>query len=156
MEMKTSIVIPCFNERKTIAEAIEQAKQLEINKEIIVIDNCSTNGTREILQRLNDDSIRIVLQPQNYGVGRSAKLAIRMAKSDYFYGPGADLEYKMTDVLSMIKKLEDENLDAVFGSRLLNENNKSKLQLIKERPFWLGSFISTFLINLFTRRISRM
>jgi len=52
----------------------------------------------------------------------------------------------------MIIKLEDENLDAVFGSRLLNVKNKSKLQLIKERPSWLGSIISTFMINKFYMR----
>ena len=152
--MKTTILIPCFNEKDTIAEAIEEAKQLKMDKEIIVIDNCSTDGTREILESLNDGSIRIVFQPKNYGAGRSGQLGIRMAKGDYFHAPGADLEYKMTDVLTMIEKLEDENLDAVFGSRLLNEENKnkSKLQLLKERPSWLGSFISTFLINLFYKK----
>ena len=116
------------------------------------MDNCSTDGTREILQSLNDKSIKVILQPKNYGVGRSAQILIKLADSDYFHGPGADLEYKMTDVIPMIKKLENDNLDAVFGSRLLNVKNKSKLQLVKERPFWLGSIISTFLINKFYKR----
>ncbi|MDI6839393.1 MAG: glycosyltransferase family 2 protein [bacterium] len=150
--MKTTILIGCFNEKRTIAQAIQEAKQLKIDKEIIVIDNCSTDGTREILKSIDDGSIRMVFQPKNYGAGRSGRLGMRMAKGDYFYAQGADLEYKMTDVLTMIKKLEDENLDAVFGSRLLNVKNKSKLQLIKERPFWLGSIISTFLINKFYHR----
>lgn len=116
------------------------------------MDNCSTDGTREILQSLNDKSIKVILQPKNYGVGRSAQILIKLADSDYFHGSGADLEYKMTDVIPMIKKLENDNLDAVFGSRLLNVKNKSKLQLVKERPFWLGSIISTFLINKFYKR----
>lgn len=150
--MKTSIVITCFNEERTIAQVISEAKNLSIEKEIIVIDNCSTDGTREILKSIDDSSIRIVFQPKNYGAGRSGRVSMRMAEGDYLYAPGAGLEYKMADVLRMIEKLEDENLGAVFGSRLLNVKNKSKLQLIKERPFWLGSIISTFLINKFYYR----
>lgn len=150
--MKTTISISCFNEKATIANAIQEAKQLEIDKEIIVIDNCSTDGTRDILKSLDDGSIRIVFQPQNYGAGHSGKVAMGIAKGDYIYAPGADLEYKMADVLIMIKKLEDEKLDAVFGSRLLNIKDKSKFQLIRERPAWLGAIVATFLINKFYHR----
>ena len=59
--MKTSILIPCFNEKDTIAEVIEQAKRLKIDKEIIVIDNCSTDGTRDILESLNDASVIAII-----------------------------------------------------------------------------------------------
>lgn len=141
-----------MNEKATIAEVIKQARELAINKEIIVVDNCSTDGTREILESIDDDSVKIILQPKNYGAGRSAKIMIEKANSDYFHGPGADLEYRMSDVIKMIRKLEEEDLDGVFGSRLLEGNKKSKLQLIKERPYWLGSIISTSLINKFYRR----
>mgnify|MGYP001223102127 CR=1 FL=1 len=150
--MKTTIAIGCYNEKATIAEVIARAKDLKISKEIIVIDNCSTDGTREILESIKDASINIILQPKNYGAGKSTQVAIEMADSDYFIGPGADLEYQMTDIIKMIKKLEDENLDAVFGSRLLTIKNKSRLQLIKERPYWFGSIISTFMINKFYGR----
>ncbi len=145
--MKTTIAIACYNECSTISEVISQAKSLYIDKEIIIVDNCSTDGTREILQSVDDDLIRIILQPKNFGVGRSAQLLIKLADSDYFHGPGADLEYEMTDVFQMREKLEKNTLDAVFGSRLIG-SKKSILQLIRERPFWLGTIVATFLINL--------
>ncbi len=147
--MKLTILITCFNEKSTILKAIQEAKAIDIDKEIIVIDNCSTDGTREILEDLkNDKALKIIIHAKNRGAGYSTSEGIRLAGGDYFYAPGADLEYRMSDVYKMIKKLEDENLDAVFGSRLLEKKCISKYQLIRERPYWLGSIIATFLINI--------
>ena len=151
--MKLTILIGCFNEKPTILKAIEQAKSINIDKEIIVIDNCSTDGTREILEGLkNDKALRLVFHSKNMGAGYSACEGIRLAQGEYFYGPGADLEYKMDDVYKMVDKLEDEHLDVVFGSRLLDRKDVSKRELIKERPYWLGTIIATFLINLLYRK----
>jgi len=147
--MKLTIIIGCFNEKPTILKAIEEAKALKINKEIIVIDNCSTDGTKEILDGLKDDeALKIILHSKNMGAGYSGWEGICLAQGDYVYGPGADLEYKMEDVLKMIYKMENEGLDVVFGSRLLNKADVSRFKLIKERPFWLGTFIATFFVNL--------
>ena len=119
--MKLTILIGCFNEKLTILKAIEQAKAINIDKEIIVIDNCSTDGTREILESLkNDKALKIVLQPKNFGAGHTGIMGMRLAQGDYFYGPGADLEYKMDDVYKMLEEIEKDNLDVVFGSRLLD------------------------------------
>lgn len=151
--MKLTIAITCFNESANILKVIEQAKEINIDKEIIVIDNCSTDGTREILEGLNNDkTFKLIFHSKNMGVGYSACQAISLARGDYFYAPGADLEYRMEDVYKMIDKMEEEKLDVVFGSRLLDRKDVSGIQLIKERPYWLGSIISTVLINLFYRR----
>ncbi len=151
--MKLTILIGCFNEKPTILKAIEQAKAINIDKEIIVIDNCSTDGTREMLEKLkNDKELSLVFHPKNMGAGYSACEGIKLARGKYFYGPGADLEYKMDDVYKMMDKLENENLDVVFGSRLLDRKNTSKSELIKERPYWLGTIIATWLINLLYRK----
>ena len=151
--MKLTILIGCFNEKPTILKAIEEAKAINIDKEIIVIDNCSTDGTREILEGLkNDEKLKVILQSKNFGAGYTGIVGIRLAQGDYLYGPGADLEYKMEDVYKMIDKMESENLDAVFGSRLLNRAGVSRFKLIKERSFWLGTIIATFLINLLYRK----
>ena len=148
--MKLTIAILCFNESATILKAIEQAKQIDIDKEIIVIDNCSTDGTKDILDRLPKSvSLKVVIHNKNMGVGYSANEGISLANGEYFYSPCADLEYRMEDVHKMMEKMESEGLDAVFGSRLLERKATSKFALIKERPFWLGSIIATFLINLF-------
>jgi len=151
--MKLTIMIACFNERSTILKAIEQAKSINIDKEIIVIDNCSTDGTRQILKGLkNDREFKVILNPKNMGAGYSTRESIRIAQGDYFHAPGADLEYKMEDVYKMMNKMESENLDVVFGSRLLDRKHVFCLNLIKERPYWLGSIIATFLINLFYQK----
>ncbi|MDP2927676.1 MAG: glycosyltransferase family 2 protein [Candidatus Omnitrophota bacterium] len=147
--MKLTIIIGCFNEKLTILKAIQEAKVLKIDKEIIVIDNCSTDGTKEILDGLKDDkTLKIILHSKNMGAGYSGWEGICLAQGDYVYGPGADLEYKMEDALKMIDKMENEGLDVVFGSRLLGRVNTSNIELIKERPFWLGTIIATFFINL--------
>lgn len=149
--MKLAVSIACFNEKATILKAIEEAKALPVDKEIIIIDNASTDGTQELLRGLNDNSLTVILKRKNLGVGHSVKMAISLVKGEYLYSPCADLEYRMSDVLEMLKKLEEEDLDAVFGSRLLKKNI-SKWQLIKERPFWIGTILATFLVNILYKR----
>ncbi len=151
--MKLTILILCFNEKAEISRTIEYARGIKIDKEILVIDNCSTDGTREFLNTFQPaGELRIILHGQNMGVGYSACEGIALARGDYLYAPGADLEYTMEDVYKMMEKAEAEKLDGVFGSRLLDRKDSSRLQLIKERPYWLGSIIGTFLINLFYGR----
>ncbi len=147
--MKLTIFIACFNEKPTILKVIEQAKAINIDKEIIVIDNCSTDGTKEILEGLKDDrGLKIIFHSKNMGAGYSAGEGINLAGGDYFYSPCADLEYKMEDVYKMMEKMEGEKLDIVFGSRILDRKDVSKFKLVKERPYWLGTIIATFLVNL--------
>ncbi|MFA5095951.1 MAG: glycosyltransferase family 2 protein [Candidatus Omnitrophota bacterium] len=147
--MKLTILISCFNEKATILKAIEEARAVKADKEIIVIDNCSTDGTREILLSVSTDKdLKIVFNSRNMGAGYSGRQGIQLARGDYFYAPGADLEYRMEDACRMMEKMESENLDVVFGSRLLAKKGVPILQLIKERPFWLGSIVGTSLINI--------
>ncbi|MBU1007074.1 MAG: glycosyltransferase family 2 protein [Candidatus Omnitrophica bacterium] len=150
--MKLSMIIICYNEKSTILKAIEEAMSLNVAKEIIVIDNCSNDGTQEILKSIKDKTIKIVVNKKNFGVGYSLQESIKLAQGDYYYSPCADLEYRMADVYKMIDKLEKEDLDAVFGSRLMERKNVSRWKLIKERPYWLGSIIATFLVNLLYKR----
>lgn len=151
--MKLSIIICCFNEKQTILKVIEEAMALKVDKEIIVIDNCSTDGTKDILEKFEKSaSLKIVIHNKNMGIGYSAAEGISLAQGTYLYAPGADLEYRTEDVYKMLEKIENENLDVIFGSRLLARKGTSMLRLIKERPYWLGSIIGTFLINLLYSR----
>ena len=151
--MRLTILISCFNEKDTISEVIEKARKIAIDKEIIVIDNCSTDGTRKILETYEKDkALTIINHDKNLGFGYSMREGISIAKGEYLYAPGADLEYKMEDVYKMIEKIKTDELDGVFGSRLSDKQNISRFKLIKERPFWLSTIISTFLINLFYGR----
>ncbi len=149
-----SVIITCFNEKPTILKAIEEAKRLKIDKEIIVIDNCSTDGSRELLQSIKDANIKIILQPRNYGFGQSVKTGTAMAKGDFLYVQYSDLEYDIECVYRMLDMAKRDSLDAVFGSRLY-DRKKSAFSLIRQRPYYLGTIIATFLINfLFGKNFS--
>ncbi len=149
--MKLTIIVTVYNEKNTIIQAINDARSLDIDKEIIIIDNYSIDGTREILKNLKDNSMQMVFQPQNYGFGQSVKTGAEMAKGEFIYVHYSDLEYEIKDVYSMLDLAEKKNLDAVFGSRLYNfkKNIMSVFWLVKKRPYYLGTLITTFLINLF-------
>jgi glycosyltransferase involved in cell wall biosynthesis len=152
--MKLTVIVTVFNEKNTIIEAIKEARDLNIDKEVIVIDNCSDDGTVEILKSLKDDSIKIIFQPQNYGYGQSVKTGLSIAKGEFLYVHYSDLEYDITSVYKMLDLIEKENLDIIFGSRLYNfkKNVHSMFLLVKERPYYLGTLITTFLINLFYKK----
>ena len=147
--MKLTIVVTVYNERSTILKAIEEAKSLDIEKQIIVVDNCSTDGTRELLRGLNDSSITIVYQSRNYGYGESVITGMNLAQGEYLYVHNSDLEYDPRCVYEMVEVSDKEGLDAIFGSRLLTRQGESRLKILKERPFYLGSFITTFLTDIF-------
>ncbi|MCX5695244.1 MAG: glycosyltransferase family 2 protein [Candidatus Omnitrophica bacterium] len=146
--MKLTILVTVYNEKATILKAIEEAKGIQVDKEVIVIDNCSTDGTREILKSLNDQSIQVVYQPLNYGYGMSVITGMRLAKGEYMYVHNSDLEYDPECVYRMLSLAENENLDAVFGSRLSSRKQDSRFKILKERPFYLGTMITTTLINI--------
>lgn len=147
--MKLTVIVTVYNEQATILKAIEQAKAINAEKQIVIVDNCSTDGTRDILKSLNDDTLEIIYQSRNFGYGRSVITGMNLAKGEYIFVHNSDLEYDPVCVYEMLELAEKENLDAVFGSRLINRRNESKLRIIKERPFYLGTIITTFLANIF-------
>jgi len=149
--LKLTVIVTVYNEKNTILEAIRQAKDLKIDKEIIVVDNCSTDGTRELLKSLNDDSVKIVYQPQNYGFGQSVLTGAALASGEFIYVQYSDLEYDIECVYRMLDVAQKENLDVVFGSRLydIKKGFFSSFRILKQRPYYLGTLITTFLINIF-------
>lgn len=146
--MLLTIVVTVFNEKDTVIEAIRQVEALNLEKEIIVVDNCSTDGTRELLQSYPSTTVRMVLQERNYGYGQSIITGCDMAQGEYLYVHNADLEYDPRHVYEMIEQARQGGYDAVFGSRLARRS-KSYFQLVRERPYYLASVISTWMINTF-------
>ncbi len=122
MRPKLTIIVPVYNERQTILTVLEQVKALPVRKEIIVIENRSTDGTRELLAALDDPYVRVVLQAKNMGKGTSVKLGIAMAKGEWVIVQDADLEYDPNDILRLLEHAERTGVVAVFGSRLLTGN----------------------------------
>ncbi|MBI3359556.1 MAG: glycosyltransferase family 2 protein [Chloroflexi bacterium] len=121
--MKLSIIICAYNERDTILTVLDRVQAVSLGsgweKEIIVVDNCSTDGTRELLQSVTAPNVRIIYQPHNMGKGLSIRTGFRHAAGDYGFVQDADLEYDPADQPRFLGKALAENLDAVYGSRTL-------------------------------------
>jgi glycosyltransferase involved in cell wall biosynthesis len=146
--MKLSIVIPCFNEESTIKEILKKVHaQSKFDKEIIVIDDFSTDSTREILKNEIKDQIdKLIFNDKNYGKGYSIKQGINAATGDYILVQDADLEYDPSDYEKLLKPLENGVADVVYGSRFIGSEEKRVLY------FWhmIGNNILTLLSNMFT------
>ncbi len=140
--MRLSVIMPAFNERDTILTALERVKAVEIEKEIIIVDNCSTDGTRELLQQIDDDDIRIIFQPENLGKGTSIRTAIPYCRGEYTIIQDADLEYDPQDWHKLVDLALEKHLDAVYGSRVLGGP-----KAIYSHFYWGVRFL-TFLTNL--------
>jgi glycosyltransferase involved in cell wall biosynthesis len=122
-ERLLSIIICAYNERRTILDAIDQARNVNLGsgwqQEVIVVDNCSTDGTRELLQSSDLPGVRVVLHPRNLGKSASVLTGINRARGGYFAIFDADLEYEAGDLARLIEAINPEDAVAVFGSRTL-------------------------------------
>jgi len=121
--MKLSVIICVYNERETILEIIKRVQAVELGggweKELIIVDNCSTDGTRDLLKTVTAANANIVLQPRNLGKGASVRTAIPLCTGDYAITQDADLEYNPAEYPRLLEKALKENLDVVYGSRVL-------------------------------------
>jgi dolichol-phosphate mannosyltransferase len=121
--MKLSIIICAYNERSTILDAIRQTHAVDLGpgweQEIVVVDNFSTDGTRELLQSVDLPGVRVVFHPRNLGKGASVRTGIAQASGDYFVIFDADLEYEAGDLAALVAQVIPGETVAVFGSRTL-------------------------------------
>jgi len=124
--MKLSVIIPAYNEIDTIAEVLDQVRAVLIDKEIIVADDCSTDGTRDFLRSQPD--ITLIENTCNIGKGASIKAAIERAAGDIILIQDADLEYDPTDYPALIRPIIDNEADIVYGTRFAH--GKPTMRLI--------------------------
>jgi glycosyltransferase involved in cell wall biosynthesis len=121
--MKVSIVVPVYNESQTIRKIIDAIKAVPLSKEIIVTDDCSTDGTRELLKQIeqtDDPEIKILFHEVNQGKGAALRTGFAFATGDITVVQDADLEYDPLEIPALIKPILDGKADAVFGSRFLS------------------------------------
>lgn len=148
--MKLSVIICCYNERASIMKVIDRTREVQLGggweKEIIVVDNYSTDGTREILQELDYPDVQVIFHERNLGKGRSIRTGFENAGGNYFFIQDADTEYDPFEQPAFCRKAEDTNAAAVFGSRVLGGEIKSKyLRTL------VGNRVITWLANLLFR-----
>ena len=128
--MKISILMPVYNEIKTIEDILELVKNLKIEKEIIIIDDFSTDGTRDFLKKEYGDGfgeIRIFYHDKNMGKGAAIRTAIGKARGEYIVVQDADMEYSPKDIVTMAEFAEKEKLPALYGSRFLKSWKSTSL-----------------------------
>ncbi len=147
--MKLSVIIPAFNERNTIREIIRRVQAVDLPKEIIVVDDHSTDGTREILHELQDpsgSSLKIIFQDLNQGKGAAIRVGVQHATGDAIVIQDADLEYNPKEFPKLFKPILDGRADVVYGSRFLGSEEHRVLF------FWhyVGNGFLTLLSNMFT------
>lgn len=141
-----SIVIPVYNESKTIATVLRRVSQLPFAKEILVIDDCSTDGTRDLLKQLQDiPGLQILLHEKNSGKGAALRTGFAHVRGDIVVVQDADLEYDPQDIPAVIAPILRGEAEAVFGSRFLGEVPQDKSMVHR-----LGNWLLTEASNLFT------
>ncbi len=118
--MKLDIVIPAYNERHTIREILKRVDAVGMADEIIVVDDGSTDGTRDILAELNGTGdVRVIFQEKNQGKGAAVRAGIHAATGDVILIQDADLEYDPRDYPALMKPIREGLADVVYGSRFL-------------------------------------
>jgi glycosyltransferase involved in cell wall biosynthesis len=148
-QMNLSIVIPCFNEIRTIEAVLDKilAVLLTMQLEVIVVDDCSTDGTRELLNRLEVvKPIKVVYYQSNRGKGAALRTGFSNATGDVILIQDADLEYDPDDYTKLLAPIVSGQADVVFGSRFLGNEAHRVLN------FWhsMGNKFLTLLSNMFT------
>jgi glycosyltransferase involved in cell wall biosynthesis len=149
--VKLSIIIPAYNEETTIEAVIRRVQAVDLGataKEILVVDDASRDGTRNILKGIT--GIRLLFHPVNAGKGAALTTGIRAATGDIVIFQDADLEYMPEDYLAVIKPLLDGNCDAVMGSRFLHER---PVFWGKRKSPYLNHYIGNLLILWITNTL---
>tara|TARA_B100000795_G_C22731572_1_gene411589 strand:- start:482 stop:1174 length:693 start_codon:yes stop_codon:yes gene_type:complete len=144
--MKLSVIIPCFNEIKTIDQIVEKIKaEKNYTKEIIIIDDFSTDGTRELLKNEKSNiADKIIFNEKNFGKGYSVRKGINAASGDIILIQDADLEYDPSDYIKLVEPIKNNYADVVYGSRFIGSDERRVLF------FWhsVGNYILTFFSNM--------
>lgn len=122
--MKLSVIVPVHNEVDTIEESLDRVRRVGLDKEIIVVDDCSTDGSRELLRKVPD--VKLILQDRNMGKGMAIRSALEHVAGDVVIIQDADLEYDPEDFYAMVEPLASGKADVVYGSRFLRGRPKMR------------------------------
>lgn len=141
-----SIVIPIFNEKETVRQVIDVVRATPYRKEIIVVDDGSTDGTGALLSQLDFPDVQVITHPKNCGKGRALQTGFAVARGDIVLIQDADLEYDPREYATLLQPILDDKADVVYGSRFAGYGAHRVLY------FWhfIGNRFLTLLSNLFT------
>jgi len=137
--------MPVYNERDTLNEILSRVQAVPVKKEIIIVDDGSTDGTRQILKNIKGGNIKVILHERNQGKGAAIRTGLREATGDIVIIQDADLEYDPMDYLKLIPLIQSGEAQVVYGSRTLGSKKRSY-----HRYYWGGQLI-TFVANVLYR-----
>jgi glycosyltransferase involved in cell wall biosynthesis len=142
---KISVVIPVYNENQWVRELVRRVRAVPIPKEIILVDDCSTDGTRDTLKELKQECCKVILQPKNQGKGAALRTGFQHATGDVIIVQDADLEYDPAEYPKLIQPILEGKADVVYGSRFIGETHRVLY-------FWhmISNKLLTMASNLFT------
>jgi len=152
MFKKLSVLIPVYNEKDTIKQCVESVLKADIGSldlEIIISDNNSYDGTKEILKTFNDERIKVLFRETNNGKGANIKNALREANGDLILFQDGDLEYSPNDYKDLLEPFYIYNADVVYGSRL----TRARATNIIGFPNYVANILVTLLTNLLFNKI---
>ena len=139
-----SVIIPCFNERRTILAVLERVQRVDIRKEVIVVDDGSSDGTRELLAHLNGlcAGVKVLFHEQNRGKGAAIRTGLEQATGEIVIIQDADLEYDPEEYHTVVGPIAAGRAEVVYGSRNLRRNDYSSL------AFYWGGRLLTLVANV--------
>lgn len=148
-DMKLSIIVPVYNERTTIKEIFQKLIRVPVEKEIIIVDDGSKDGTTEILKEIQmttgEQNLKIIFKSKNEGKGSAIREGLKYVSGDVVVIQDADLEYDPMDFIKLSKPIEEGKAEVVYGSRILGKNPKSSFS------FYLGGRLLSWISNILYR-----
>lgn len=118
--MLVSVIIPVYNEKKTIIKIVDLVRGMDINKEIIIIDDGSSDGTRDLLRKLEFDNVRVLFHKKNSGKGMAIRTALKHVNGEIIIIQDADLELDPNDYHKLLKPIIEKRTKIVYGARFIN------------------------------------
>jgi len=155
--MKLTIIIPVYNEEKTILEVIEKVKEAEalnLKKEIIVVDDFSKDSTKEMLLKLKDGAVKIFFHDKNKGKGAAIRTGLKHATGDIILIQDADLEYSPKEYPKLLRPIIQDEAKVVYGSRL--EAIRKNLDNMYKLHYFGNVFLSVMTNALYGSKITDM
>lgn len=144
---KLSIIVPVFNEEKTIKKVLQQVLEQKEIAEIIIVDDCSTDNTSKILQKIQDPRIVVLSSPRNQGKGAAIQKGLKQVKADFVIIQDADLEYNPAEYKKLLRDRSENKV--IYGSRLRKENPRAYW-----RTYWGNVLVTTFCNFLFGTKLT--
>ena len=144
---KLTIIIPAYNEINTIQKLIDKISNLKIDKQIILIDDNSKDGTKEVVKKNSKKLDKIIIHDENMGKGAAIKSAQKFVEGQYVVIQDADLEYDPNDIINLLNEIEKKKCQVVYGSRVLRNPENKKSQNFSHNIRIIGNIFLTKLSN---------